>query len=104
MLWERNAVGKLINYAPVKGTARPSVVFHFSRTRWCLGIKYYGKVGDIKRIQILIVTHVRKRLGVAHKSNGGYRPALLQSFELTSPLEQYGTFYEHRAAGVRLVY
>ncbi|GFX32009.1 hypothetical protein TNCV_4098601 [Trichonephila clavipes] len=40
----------------------------------------------------------RKALGgVVRKSVGGNRSILPQSFELTSPSEEYGTFYEYRA-------
>ncbi|GFV34016.1 hypothetical protein TNCV_2614141 [Trichonephila clavipes] len=35
--------------------------------------------------------------GVVHKSIGGNRPSLPQSFGLPLPTEEYGTFYEDRA-------
>ncbi|GFY18573.1 hypothetical protein TNCV_2397981 [Trichonephila clavipes] len=64
--------------------------------------KLYGDVGDVKRVQICIATRGWKRLhsvlsSVVHKSIGGNRPALPQSFELSSTPEQYETFYEHRS-------
>ncbi|GFU25967.1 hypothetical protein TNCV_5104631 [Trichonephila clavipes] len=54
--------------------------------------KLYREVGDFKRIQIFIATHGRKCLrlgldGVVHKSIGGKRSALPQSFE--SSLERF---------------
>ncbi|GFX54612.1 hypothetical protein TNCV_792981 [Trichonephila clavipes] len=53
-------------------------------------------------IQICAATLGRKRLclvlgGVVHKSILENRPAAPQSFELPSPVEEYGTFYKHRA-------
>ncbi|GFU12109.1 hypothetical protein TNCV_1781271 [Trichonephila clavipes] len=54
--------------------------------------KLYGDVWEIAWIQICTATHSRKRLrstlgGVVHNSIGGKRPALPQSYELSSPAE-----------------
>ncbi|GFW74291.1 RNase H domain-containing protein [Trichonephila clavipes] len=56
--------------------------------------KFLGEVGDIAKISQ--ATHGRKRVrselgGVVHKIIGGNRSALLQSFELKSPAEEYST-------------
>ncbi|GFV69398.1 hypothetical protein TNCV_2778131 [Trichonephila clavipes] len=48
-------------------------------------------------IQICIATLGRKRLRLVYKSIRRNIPLLPQSFELASPAEWYGTFYEHRA-------
>ncbi|GFX71595.1 hypothetical protein TNCV_2695831 [Trichonephila clavipes] len=55
-----------------------------------------GLLGHITRIQICIATHGGKRLhsaidGAVHKSIRRNGPALPQSFELSSPSEEYGT-------------
>ncbi|GFW10200.1 hypothetical protein TNCV_1849171 [Trichonephila clavipes] len=60
------------------------------------------EVADISRIQISTASHGRKRLcsmlgGVVHKSIVGNIPTLPHTFEVSSPAEQYGTSYEHRA-------
>ncbi|GFY35294.1 hypothetical protein TNCV_796501 [Trichonephila clavipes] len=53
-------------------------------------------------IQICTATHGQKHLrsvlgGIVQNSTGVSKPALPQSFEWSSPAEEYGTFYEHKA-------
>ncbi|GFV27503.1 hypothetical protein TNCV_2540411 [Trichonephila clavipes] len=60
--------------------------------------------GHHKEIQICIATHswrrLRSKLGVVvYKSIRRNKPALLQSFELSPPTKEHGTFYEHQAGG-----
>ncbi|GFX15650.1 hypothetical protein TNCV_2131361 [Trichonephila clavipes] len=65
-----------------------------------LTFAHWGGRGHIRRIQICTAPgkHFRPALGgVAHKSIGENRPALPQSFELSLPAEEYGTFYKHQA-------
>ncbi|GFX74429.1 hypothetical protein TNCV_3213161 [Trichonephila clavipes] len=71
--------------------------------------KPYGQVGDIKRIQICETKHGRKRFDLAlgaviHECIGGNRPALQQSFELSSTQSSMERFPNTELTGMHLIY
>ncbi|GFS54358.1 hypothetical protein TNCV_4808661 [Trichonephila clavipes] len=70
-------------------------------TEICSSRRLREEVGDIRRIQTRIASHDQNHLcsalgGGVHKSIGGNRPTIPQSFEMSSPAEEHQTSYEHQ--------